>query len=419
LHLAAVWVLWHNLSHIKLILWATAGIGWCGVRLAVWLYYRRHSWSVEETLRWGWIFTLLLGGTALTVAGITPYAFTQPDIEDRIFLVMSISGFAAGAMGVYGIHYPAVLIVLVPVLGTLSASFFLQNSTNTNVLGSVTLIYLVLLLISARTTSQWVWSIFDLRTRNDRLTAELIVAKDAAEEANEAKSIIMANMSHELRTPLNAIIGFAEMIEKQVLGPLGSPKYIDYAHDVHMSGIHLLSLINTILDLAKSRASRLELDVAPIDMGGLLGECYSVMRLQAENARLNFVLDIPDQPLPAEADDTRMRQVIYNLLSNAIKFTDAGGTITLRGSAADAGGIEIAVIDTGIGMSQDDVETALQPFMQVKRTNRRASEGTGLGLPFAKTIVELHGGRFEIDSTPGKGTGIRVVLLPTNIKRAA
>jgi signal transduction histidine kinase len=352
----------------------------------------------------------MLGGTALMIGVLTPYVFTPPDIEDRMFLVMGIGGLAAGATGIYGIYYPAVVVITVPLLGALSVAFFFQHSLNSKFLGSMTLVYLALLLISARILKHWVWNIFDLRIRNDQLTAELVDAKEAAEEANEAKSIIMANMSHELRTPLNAIIGFAEMLEKEVLGPLGTPKYIDYAHDVHMSGIHLLSLMNTILDLAKTRASRLELDVERIDISGLLRECFSVMRLQADKAELHFVLDVPDGALFAEVDDTRLRQVIYNLLSNAIKFTDSGGTISLRGRQAEAGGVEIEVIDTGIGMDHDDVETALQPFMQVKQSNRRAQAGTGLGLPFAKTIVELHGGQFDIVSARGRGTAVQVSL---------
>jgi two-component system cell cycle sensor histidine kinase PleC len=283
----------------------------------------------------------------------------------------------------------------------------------------MTLVYLALLLISARILKRWVWDIFDLRIRNDQLTAELIIAKDAAEEANEAKSIIMANMSHELRTPLNAIIGFAEMLEKEVLGPLGTPKYIDYAHDVHMSGIHLLSLINTILDLAKTRASRLELDIERVELTALLRECFSVMRLQADRAELRFMLDLPDGALFVDADDTRLRQVVYNLLSNAIKFTNPGGVITLSGRLTATEGVEIEVVDTGIGMDPDDVETALQPFMQVRQANRRGQAGTGLGLPFAKTIVELHGGRFDIVSARNKGTTVRVTLPAAKADTAA
>jgi len=266
------------------------------------------------------------------------------------------------------------------------------------------------LLMSARILKHWVWDIFSLRIRNEQLTVELIEARDAAEAANEAKSVIMANMSHELRTPLNAIIGFAEMLEKEVLGPLGTPRYIDYARDVHMSGLHLLSLINTILDLAKTRAAGLDLNLALFDIRDLLGECASVMRLQAAKARLTLAVNLPDEPLFARADDTRLRQVLYNLLSNAIKFTDPGGRITLTGRMAPPGKVEIWVVDTGIGMDADEVAVALQPFMQVKQTDGRMTAGTGLGLPFAKTIVELHGGRFDIVSARGQGTTIKVTL---------
>jgi signal transduction histidine kinase len=412
LHLATVWALWRLLSHIKLIIWASVGIAWCGVRFAVWLYYKRRLWNDRQTLNWGRAFAGMLGGTTLIIAIIAPRVFVPPSAEDRMFLIMGISGLAAGAAAIYGIYYPAVVVMTVPLLGTLAITFFMQGTADTLFLGIMTLVYLAMLLMSARILRRWVWDIFNLRIRNDQLTGELIEAKEAAEAANEAKSVIMANMSHELRTPLNAIIGFAEMLEKEVLGPLGSPRYIDYAHDVHMSGIHLLSLINTILDLAKTRASHLELNLEIIDIQPLVRECSSVMRLQADQAKLTVMLDLPDGALVTKADDTRLRQVIYNLLSNAIKFTDPGGTITLSGRLAATGGVEIEVADTGIGMDRDDIEIALQPFMQVKQSNRRAAAGTGLGLPFAKTIVELHGGRLEIDSVRGRGTSVKVTLPP-------
>jgi signal transduction histidine kinase len=412
LHLATVWALWRILSHVKLIIWASGGIAWCGIRFAVWLYYRRRLWNDRQTLHWGRVFAGMLGVTALIIAIMAPQVFVPPNAEDRMFLIMGIGGLAAGATAIYGIYYPAVVVITVPLLSMLAITFFMQRTVDSRFLGIMTIVYLALLLMSARILKRWVWDIFSLRIRNDQLTAELIDAKEAAEAANEAKSVIMANMSHELRTPLNAIIGFAEMLEKEVLGPLGNPRYIDYAHDVHMSGIHLLSLINTILDLAKTRASHLELDLEVFDIRPLVRECCSVMQLQADQAKLILTLDVPDGALVAKADDTRLRQVIYNLLSNAVKFTDPGGTITLSGKLAATGEVEIEVADTGIGMDPGDIEIALQPFMQVKQSSRRATAGTGLGLPFAKTIVELHDGRLEIVSAKGRGTSVKVLLPP-------
>ena len=361
LHAATVWSLWNVVSHFKLILWAAAGSAWCGVRFAVWAYYKRRSWSDAEMLRWGRLFAAMLGVTGLIIALAAPLVFVSPDPEDRMFLVMAIGGIAAGATAIYGIYYPAVAVFTVPLLGTLAVVFFAQGTVNTRFLGFMTLTYLALLLMSARILKRWVWDIFSLRIRNEQLNAELIEAKDAAEAANEAKSVIMANMSHELRTPLNAIIGFAEMLEKEVLGPLGNPRYIDYARDVHMSGVHLLSLINTILDLAKTRAAGLELNLALFDIRDLLGECISGMRRQADKAELTLNLELPEDALFARADDTRLRQVLYNLLSNAIKFTDPGGEIRLSGRMAPPGKVEIWVVDTGVGM---DAETS-KPFASV------------------------------------------------------
>ncbi len=407
---ASVWFFWDSIPHFRLIAWSICVTALCLIRLLMWVYYSGRAWSDRKTVLWGRSFAVILGITGVALGYIATEMPGMTNMEERMFVIMGIGGLSAGVAAMYGVYYPAVIAFLIPILGILAGAFLIHRSQGSDVLAIMTLVYLGSLLAAARVLGDWVRNMFTLRVRNDRLTSELTVAKDDAEAANEAKSVIMANMSHELRTPLNAIIGFAEMLERQVLGPIGNPRYVAYAHDVHMSGKHLLSLINTILDLAKTHLSRLELDIESVDVGVLLRECFSVMRLQAEKAELHFIIEAPDEKLIAKADDTRLRQVVYNLLSNAIKFTDPGGTIMLIGTQAENGGVEIQVADTGIGMDESDIETALQPFMQVKQENGRLSAGTGLGLPFAKTIAELHGGRLEIMSCKGSGTAVTVIL---------
>jgi signal transduction histidine kinase len=404
------WALRNSIDREILVTWVVAIAGWSTIRYLIWRGFKRRPRSDMETLRWGRLFIGMLTITGLLTAFMASQVFVPQDIEHQIFIVMWVAGLTAGATATYGAYLPAVAaFISVPLLAFASA-VFARETTDSTLLGLIILLYLGLLLSTARLLNRWITDIFGLRMRNEKLTEELIVAKEAAETANDAKSAFMANMSHELRTPLNAIIGFAEILEKEMLGPLGTPKYIDYAHDVHMSGKHLLSIINTILDLSKSQASHLELDLVRADIGMLLMECINVMQLQADQAGLQFAIDLPEAPFYGLVDETRLRQVIYNLLSNAIKFTDAGGTITLAGRDTVSGGVEILVIDTGIGMDQGDLDIALQPFMQVKTPDRRAAAGTGLGLPFAKTIVELHGGTFDIISVRGKGTSVRVAL---------
>src|SRR5580704_10652908 len=157
LHLATVWALWRILSHTKLILWAAAGIAWCGVRFVVWLYYKRRGWSDQQTLRWGQLFAAMLGVTALIVGFMAPQVFVPPNADDRMFLIMGIGGLAAGATAIYGIYYPAVVVITVPLLGMLAITFFMQQTVDARFLGSMTLVYLALLLMSARILKRWVW----------------------------------------------------------------------------------------------------------------------------------------------------------------------------------------------------------------------------------------------------------------------
>jgi len=228
-----------------------------------------------------------------------------------------------------------------------------------------------------------------------------------AEAANASKTRFLANMSHELRTPLNAIIGFSEIISGQLFGNLGNARYLDYSQDILRSGRHLLAVINDVLDLSKSESGKMVLAAREIDMGDVLRDCVAMVREQCASAGLTLAVTGMDQPLPMIGDAAKLRQIFLNLLSNAIKFTEKGGGITLC-AASDSGSVAVTVADTGIGMDPQDVEIAFQPFGQVDNRLERRYEGTGLGLPLTRALVDLHKGTIAIDSARGRGTRVTV-----------
>ena len=246
---------------------------------------------------------------------------------------------------------------------------------------------------------------------------ELEAARAEAERADAAKTQFLANMSHELRTPLNAVIGFADIIQGEMFGTDAAAwgRYRDYAADIASSGRFLLDVINEILDLSKASAGKIELREDHASVAQIVA---SVRRLCAERARhAELALDIagPEADIELWADETKLKQVLLNLVSNAIKFTPAGGRISVVVGLAPEGGLSIAVADNGIGIAADDLDRVFQPFVQVDSSLARRHAGTGLGLPLARSFVELHGGTIAIRSEPGQGTQVTVWLPPSRI----
>ena len=215
-------------------------------------------------------------------------------------------------------------------------------------------------------------------------------------------------MSHELRTPLNAIIGFSEVMKTEKMGPIGSVQYREYAKDINDSGLHLLTLINDILDLAKIESGKDELHESDIEIENLIESVVMLVRQRAMKASVELVLDI-DKNLPVlRADERKLKQILLNLLTNAIKFTRAGGTVTLRARCSVESGCVLEVVDSGIGITPEDIPKALSQFGQVDSTLGRKQEGTGLGLPLTKALVEMHDGSLDLQSKVDVGTTVTV-----------
>jgi two-component system cell cycle sensor histidine kinase PleC len=258
----------------------------------------------------------------------------------------------------------------------------------------------------------------ELGTCISRVRSERALRAAAMDQAlaSRAKSEFLANMSHELRTPLNAIIGFSELI--RYLGGVDATKTCEYAGLIEQAGRHLLDIISDILDISKIESGHFELDLEEAPVRELIGVCVSLVETRI--AQKNQVLQLklaPDLPV-IRADVTRLKQVIINLLSNAHKFTPEDGRIVLAATASANDTVTIAIQDTGIGMSGEQIAVALTPFGQIRNGHTRAHEGTGLGLPIAKALIEQHHGRFYINSVENGGTTI-VFTLPRDPGRTA
>lgn len=245
----------------------------------------------------------------------------------------------------------------------------------------------------------------------------LKLAKKAAEAASAAKTRFLTNMSHELRTPLNAIIGFSELIAGEMFGKIPDHRYVDYAGDILSSGRHLLEVINSVLDIARTEAGKPTLDIAVVDLREIVSHSVAITRGQAESAGLALEWEEPQDAMPISGDATKLRQIAINIMSNAVKFTGTGGRVSVT-CARRNGQIELAIADTGIGMTAEDIDVALTPFGQVDNRLERKYEGTGLGLPIAKSFVEAHGGCFEVSSERGVGTTIRMCFPATQAPAA-
>ncbi|MGB8816630.1 MAG: PAS domain-containing sensor histidine kinase [Rhizobiaceae bacterium] len=252
-------------------------------------------------------------------------------------------------------------------------------------------------------------------TQWKRAEEELNAAKRAAEQASAQKSEFLARVSHEIRTPLNAIIGFSDLMTEERFGPVGNLRYLDYLKDINRSGRHVLDLVNDLLDISKIEAGQQELDFEAVSLNEALGEAVSMLQPQANRNRViirsSFASDLPE----VVADLRSVKQIALNLLSNAVRYTGAGGQVIVSTAYELTGGVAIRVRDTGVGMSPQEIEQAMKPFKQINALHRGRGDGTGLGLPLTKAMVEANRANFAISSTPGHGTLVEIIFPSTRV----
>ncbi|MBI5113140.1 MAG: HAMP domain-containing histidine kinase [Rhodovulum sp.] len=336
-----------------------------------------------------------------------------------MLLVVAIASMLASTLPV------AVLAGTTPVTVAVALNFVLAGTVQGWILAAMALtaqIYFALLSFRIYSSNL---ATLEARAEKDALIGELEQAKAKSDEArrraeaaNIAKSRFLAQMSHELRTPLNAILGFSEVMKNEIFGPHQVPAYKDYSNDIHNSGVHLLGLINEILDLSRIEAGRYELNEELVGLAQTAEECHHLLKLRAQNRGITIHESFePDMP-KLWADERAVRQVCLNLLSNAIKFTPQGGEIWLKVGWTHSGGQYLGVRDTGPGIPEDEIPIVLDSFGQGSNAIKSAEQGAGLGLPIVKSIIDLHGGTFTLRSKLREGTEVVVTFPPERVMAA-
>jgi two-component system cell cycle sensor histidine kinase PleC len=336
-----------------------------------------------------------------------------------MLLVVAVSSMLASSLPM------AVFAATFPVTAAISLDFVMEGTLRSYILAMMAITaqgYFAVLVFRLYSTTL---ATLQARAEKDALIGELEQAKSVSDEArgraeaaNISKSRFLAQMSHELRTPLNAILGFSEVMKSEVFGEHAVPAYKEYSGDIHNSGVHLLGLINEILDLSRIEAGRYELNEESISLGGIVEDCHHLLKIRAANRGINiheaFESDLPR----LWADERAVRQICLNLLSNAIKFTPQGGEVWLKVGWTASGGQYMSVTDTGPGIPEEEIPIVLASFGQGSNSIKSAEQGAGLGLPIAKSLVDLHGGSFVLKSKLRIGTEVVVTFPPERVVAA-
>jgi two-component system, cell cycle sensor histidine kinase PleC len=406
---------WSN--PIVVVLWLTCSI--CALSLTAIAARRIANVGVEDQFSSVEFRLVALEAFQSTVWSSLCIAALMTAELQAIFIIVALLVYASAACIIASSIKRCILASLLPVVLAVCMLAVTLPNASVMLICALSLGAIIFFMTLANRTHEMNLLTLGYRAEKDLLIGALEEAnakhdeaRRRAEEANVAKSRFLATMSHELRTPLNAILGFSEVMKSELFGPHSVDQYREYSTDIHASGQHLLNIINEILDLSRIEAGRYELHEEAVDLASLAEDCRHMLDMRARAKQISLTAQV-DRHLPRIwADERSLRQIIINLLANGIKFTPEGGDVTVKVGWTANGGQYIAIKDTGPGIPEDEIPTVMETFGRGSNAIKTAEQGTGLGLPIVKGLVELHGGHFHLRSKLREGTEV-IVIMPS------